>query len=82
MNTKVISTLRYTVDGEEHLLNYFFDGTAWRTAWQLKELDVSLDWYVTASLKEMHEDAKEITYNQEDFEVLEKAVTAILHKEQ
>lgn len=73
-----ISSLRYTVDGEEHLLNYFVDGTTW----QLKELDVSLDWYVTASLKELHEDAKEITYNQEDFEALEKAVTAILHKEQ
>lgn len=73
-----ISSLRYTVDGEGHLLNYFVDGTAW----QLKELDMSLDWYVTASLKELHEDAEEITYNQEDFEALEKAVTAILHKEQ
>lgn len=78
MNTKVSSGLRYTVDGEEHLLNYFVGGTAW----VVKELDVPLDCYVTDSLKELHEDAKEITYNQEDFETLEKEVTAIMHKEQ
>lgn len=63
--------LRYQVDGQERVVSYSVEGMAWL----LNRTETALELEVEEDIENFRKrGAKEVSYNQEDFKALEKAI--------
>lgn len=68
---KKMMKIRYQVDGQEKVVSYSVEGMAWL----LSQIDTALKLEIEEDIENYRKQgAKEVLYNREDFEALEKAI--------